>query len=120
MAGPRATTVGQLVKLSATHMGRREPVMIPPRVYSFLHPLLVRMPGARRRRALQQMRVFFPYFSSRVRYGNKRTTRRLGAEPPRVERYYDRLIDFASDAHWGRKRVARPGRRERARRTAHR
>jgi len=60
VAGPQATTVGRLIEMSATRLGRREPVMIPPRVYSLLQPLLMRMTGARRRRAIERMRVFFP------------------------------------------------------------
>ena len=93
--------------MSATRLGRREPVMIPPRVYSLLQPLLMRMTGARRRRAIERMRVFFPYFSSRVRYGNGRTKERLGTEAPPVEGYYDRLIDFAGHADWGRTQPTR-------------
>jgi long-chain acyl-CoA synthetase len=109
VAGPRATTVGKLVNMSARHLGRTEPVLIPPRAYSLVHPVLKRVLGGRNRRAIDQMKVFFPYFSARVRYGNQRTTEQLGAEAPSVERYYHRLIDFAADAHWGRRRLPRPG-----------
>jgi len=114
VAGPQATTVGRLIEMSATRLGRREPVMIPPRVYSLLQPLLMRMTGARRRRAIERMRVFFPYFSSRVRYGNGLTKERLGTEAPPVEGYYDRLIDFAGHADWGRTQPTRRGHRQKA------
>jgi long-chain acyl-CoA synthetase len=114
VAGPSATTVGKLVNLSARHLGRTEPKLIPPRAYSLMHPVLKRMVGGRRRRAIEQMKVFFPYFSARVRYGNDRTRERLGMEPPPVEGYYARLIDFARDAEWGRTRLPRRKSRERA------
>jgi thioester reductase-like protein len=111
VAGSSATTVRSLVKLSASHLGRRPPLVIPPKLYARLvHPLLVRVRSGRRRRALEEMKVFFPYFSTRVRYGDRRTRSRLaplGIEPPPVERYYHRLIDFAVRAKWGRARVAR-------------
>jgi long-chain acyl-CoA synthetase len=123
VAGSSATTVGRLVELFASYLGRRPPLVISPRIYARLvHPLLVRLRGGRSRRALEEMKVFFPYFSMRVRYGDQRTRSRLaplGIEPPPVERYYDRLIDFATRAKWGRARVARtegqPARRRRSR-----
>jgi long-chain acyl-CoA synthetase len=111
VAGPRATTVGHLVNLSARHLGQPEPKLIPPRAYSLAHPLLKRLLGGRSRRAIEQMTVFFPYFSARVRYANQRTQERLGSEPPPVERYYHRLIDFAADANWGRRRLPRTANR---------
>ena len=118
VAGSSATTVGRLVELFASYLGRRPPVVIPPKLYARLvHPLLVRMRRGRKRRALEDMKVFFPYFSARVRYGDRRTRSRLaplGVEPPPVEGYYQRLIDFAVRAKWGREPVARAeGRDER-------
>jgi thioester reductase-like protein len=111
VAGSSATTVGRLVELFASYLGRRPPLVIPPRLYSRLvHPLMVRVRGGRSRRALEEMKAFFPYFSMRVRYADRRTRSRLsplGIEPPRVEGYYHRLIDFALRAKWGRAPVAR-------------
>ena len=88
--------------------------MIPPRAYALVHPLLKRVLRGRNRRAIDQMKVFFPYFSARVRYANQRTRERLGIEPPPVEGYYHRLIDFASDANWGRTQPPRTPQREKA------
>jgi thioester reductase-like protein len=111
VAGASATTVGRLTELCASYLGRRPPLVIPPRLYARLvHPLLVRLRRGRRRRALEEMKVFFPYFAMRVRYGDRRARSRLaplGVEPPPVERYYHRLIDFATRANWGRTPVAR-------------
>jgi long-chain acyl-CoA synthetase len=111
VAGSSATTVGRLVELFATYLDRRPPLVIPPRLYArFVHPLLVRMRSGRRRRALEEMKVFFPYFSMRARYGDRRTRSQLaplGIEPPPIEGYYHRLIDFAFRASWGRTPVAR-------------
>jgi thioester reductase-like protein len=111
VAGSTATTVGRLVELFASYLGRRPPLVIPPRLYARLvHPLLVRLRGARKRRALEEMKAFFPYFSTRVRYRDRRTRSRLaplGIEPPRVEGYYHRLIDFAFRAKWGHAPVPR-------------
>jgi hypothetical protein len=43
------------------------------------------------------MEVYFPYFSMRVRFDD----RRLGPGP-RVERYFHRLVRYAERARWGR------------------
>jgi hypothetical protein len=50
------------------------------------------------------MEVYFPYFSMRVRFAD----RRHPPAPP-VEGYFDRLLDFAERTRWGRRPVERPG-----------
>jgi hypothetical protein len=47
------------------------------------------------------MEVYFPYFSMRVRFDD----RRLGPAPP-VEGYFHRLLEFAQRARWGRAGIA--------------
>jgi hypothetical protein len=46
---------------------------------------------------VRRMEVYFPYFSMRVRFDD----RRLGPAPP-VESYFHRLVEFAERARWGR------------------
>ena len=78
--------------------------MFPPRLYRRLvHPLLASRLGGARREALRRMEVYFPYFSMRVRFAD----RRHPPAPP-VEGYFDRLLDFAERARWGRRSVERP------------
>jgi long-chain acyl-CoA synthetase len=111
VAGERATTVGRLVELSAGYFRRRAPVMLPPTVYRrALHPMLVRLARGKRRRALQNTEPFFPYFSMKVRYDDRRTRERLrplGIEMTPVEGYFNRLADFAVGTRWGREPVGR-------------
>jgi thioester reductase-like protein len=95
VAGRNATTVGRLLELSSEHLGRREPAVLPPRLYRrWLHPFL-----RRRDPRLRRMEVYFPYFAMRVRFDD----RRLGPGP-RVERYFDKLVRYAERARWGRGR----------------
>jgi hypothetical protein len=64
----------------------------------------------RSRRALARSEVFFPYFTMRVAFDNRRARARLerqGIRVSSVERYLGRLIDFASAADWGRRSVSR-------------
>lgn len=100
VAGRNATTVGRLIELASRRFGRPAPPVFPPRLYRRLvHPLLRRRGGE----ALRRMEVYFPYFSMRVRFA----ARRHPPAPP-VEGYFDRLLDFAERARWGRRRVERP------------
>jgi thioester reductase-like protein len=104
VAGRNATTVGRLIELSARRFGRSAPPVFPPRVYRrVVHPVLMRRLGAASREALRRMEVYFPYFSMRVRFSD----RRHPPAPP-VEGYFDRLLDFAEHARWGRRSVERP------------
>ena len=93
VAGRNATTVGRLLDLSARHLRRRAPAVLPPRAYlRLVHPWL-----RRKYRGLRSMEAYFPYFAMRVRFDDGR----LGPGPP-VEGYFHRLIDFAQAARWGR------------------
>ena len=85
--------------------------MAPALYRRMVHPLLKRAGGERRRRALERSEVFFPYFTMRLRFDDRRARQRLaprGIEPPPVERYLDRLIDFARAADWGRRPLSKP------------
>jgi thioester reductase-like protein len=110
VAGPKATTVGRLIELSADRLHRREPVVIPPGLFRrAVYPLLRRR-GGRVRRGLDRSRVFFPYFSMDVKYENERTRRRLepvGIAVPPIDSYFDRLLDYAVAAQWGRSSLTR-------------
>jgi long-chain acyl-CoA synthetase len=100
VAGRNATTVGRLMELASRRFDRPAPPVFPPPLYRrLLHPLLRR----RRPEALRRMEVYFPYFSMRVRFAD----RRHPPAPP-VEGYFDRLLDFAEHARWGRRSVERP------------
>ena len=120
VAGSEATTVGRLVDLSARHFRRRRPLLLPPGIYRrLIHPLLVRLGARGRREALRRMETFFPYFSMRVFYANRRARARLepaGIRVTPVERYYDRLVGFAVRARFGRRALGRAqARREQGR-----
>jgi thioester reductase-like protein len=93
VAGRNATTVGRLLELTARHLKRRPPAVLPPGLYRRLaHPWL-----RRKYRGLRKLEVYFPYFSMRVRFDDQG----LGPGPP-VERYFHRLVEFAQRAGWGR------------------
>jgi thioester reductase-like protein len=106
VAGRRASTVGEIVDLAAEFADRDAPRLLPPGLYRrTLHPLLVRLGSERRRRALRMSEQFFPYLALRVRYDDaqaERALRPLGIEPPPLRSYFDRLMDFATAADWGR------------------
>jgi long-chain acyl-CoA synthetase len=94
VAGRNATTVGRLLEMSAEELGRPQPRVLSPRLYRrCVHPWL-----RRRYHGLRRMEVYFPYFSMRVRFDD----RRLGPGP-RVEGYFHRLVRYAQAAGWGRR-----------------
>jgi thioester reductase-like protein len=110
VAGPRATSVGRLIELSATKVGQRAPVVIPPGLFRrLMYPVLVRTSN-RLRKGLERTKVFFPYFAMEVSYENPHARSRLepaGIEVPPIESYFGQLVDYADRAHWGRTPVSR-------------
>lgn len=96
VAGENASTVGRLLELSSSQLEKAPPRVLPPLLYRRLaHPLL-----RRRYVALRRSEVYFPYFDMRVRFA----TRRFPPAPP-VESYFERLIEFAQAARWGRRKA---------------
>jgi long-chain acyl-CoA synthetase len=94
VAGRNATTVGRLLEMSSRELDRKQPTVLPPRLYRrWVHPWL-----ARKYRGLRRLEVYFPYFAMRVRFDD----RRLGPGP-RVESYFHRLVRYAQKAGWGRR-----------------
>ncbi len=111
VAGPEATTVEEIVGLTCKQLERPVPLVIPPSLYRrLMHPLMLWRSDGRRERALRRLETFFPYFSMRVRYSNERTRRLLEPAGIRVSpfrSYFGRLLDFAQQADWGRRRLSR-------------
>ena len=94
VAGRNATTVGRLLEMSSQELDRKQPTVLPPRLYRrWVHPWL-----ALKYRGLRRLEVYFPYFAMRVRFDD----RRLGPGP-RVESYFHRLVRYAQAAGWGRR-----------------
>jgi long-chain acyl-CoA synthetase len=110
-AGPEATTVGELIDRAAHHLDRRPPRVVSPGVYRrALRPLIARRAGPAQRRWLERSEIFFPYFASKVRFDTAETRAALdplGIHLPPVADYFERLIDFAVSANWGRRPVGR-------------
>ena len=110
-AGDDATTVGELVDLAAELLDRPAPVSVPPSLYRrALHPLLVRAVDSRRRRALRRTEVYFPYFTVDTVFDDTRTRAALapmGVRRAPLDAYFDRLVDFATRARWGREAITR-------------
>jgi long-chain acyl-CoA synthetase len=110
-AGERTSSVGELIELAADYLERRPPRVLSPSLYRrAVHPLLLRRAGQARERALRRTEVFFPYFSMRVCYDNTLAREALaehGIEAPPLSAYFERLMDFALSAEWGRSPLPR-------------
>lgn len=111
VAGRHATSVGRLIELASRHFERKPPPTFPPAVYRrVIYPLALRRLTGRARKALSKAEVFFPYFSMRVRYDDRRAREELepaGIRVTPVEGYFHRLLDFAQEADWGRRPLGR-------------
>lgn len=110
-AGSHAATVGELIELAAERFGRRPPFMVPPPVYHrTLHPLLTHLGAPARRRQLRRSEMYFPYFAIETEYddaGARAFLDPLGIRPSPLSEYFDRLVDFALHAKWGKRPVTR-------------
>ena len=83
VAGPSATTVGGLIDLSAAHLDRRPPLVIPPRLYGRVVLPVASRWSAKLRQGLERTREFFPYFCLDRTYADARA--RASLEPAGIE-----------------------------------
>lgn len=93
VAGDRATTAGELARLASAFFGRPAPELIPPSEFDAT--------GA----ALDQLEIYFPYFTVKTRFDDTRA-RALGLQAPHLPDYFDRLMEFARAARWGKRSIA--------------
>jgi thioester reductase-like protein len=110
-AGPEASTVGELIDMSADAFDRRRALALRPSLYRRLvHPWLLRRGSQSRRRSLKRAEVFFPYFDVQARFDTATATETLapaGIRVPRLEGYFQSLVRFAKAADWGRRPLTR-------------
>jgi long-chain acyl-CoA synthetase len=115
VAGDGTSDLGELVDLACAYLKRSAPPKVPLGLYRrAIHPLLTRSGSRRRRRALRRSEQFLPYLEVGTRYDNWQAREALapdGIEAPPLTSYFDRLMDYALKAEWGR----RPRPRHRAR-----
>lgn len=116
-AGPRASTVGELLELSAAAFDRPAPRTVPQGVYRrAVHPILLRRAEPARRAALEASEAFFPYYAMRQRFDTATAAARLeplGIRPAPLADYFDRLVAYAQRARWGKDPLPRPVRERR-------
>ena len=106
VAGDHASTVREVIELAARRFGVPAPAVVAP---ALLHDALARPLSPPQRRALEQARLYFPYFALRVRFDDRwargiLAPRGIAAEP--LAGYFDTLIDYAQRAAWGRPDLA--------------
>ena len=111
VAGSHASTVGEIVRLAGDRFNARQPRIVPPVAYrAVIGRIVEKRAPASARRLLASNEVYFPYFEMRVRYDDARARAILepqGITATPLRSYFDRLMDYAQAARWGRREVAR-------------
>jgi long-chain acyl-CoA synthetase len=106
-----ASSIGELLDLALARFEQRRPPLVSPALYRHVvHPLALRCVGAERRRFLRATETYLPYFAMRVHYDDARARAALdplGIAPAPLPEYFDRLVDYALAAQWGRSAVGR-------------
>jgi long-chain acyl-CoA synthetase len=106
VAGEHASTVREVIDMAARRFGIAAPAVVSP---GLLDEALARPMTAPQRRALEQARLYFPYFALRVRFDDRwargiLAPQGMAAEP--LDGYFDTLMDYAQRAAWGRPPLA--------------
>ena len=106
VAGAHASTVGEIVAMAEARFTTPTPRLVPPRAYrSVIEPVVAKRAPASARRLLKSTEPYFPYFSMRLRFDDARARAILeprGIRATPLPAYFDRLIDYAVAARWGR------------------
>jgi thioester reductase-like protein len=111
VAGERASSVGEIVELAGERFSAPQPRIVPPVAYrAVISKIVEKRAPSSARRLLASNEVYFPYFAMRVRFDDARARAILeprGITPAPLRSYFDRLMDYAQAARWGRREVAR-------------
>ncbi len=111
VAGPDAPTMGELIDLTVSHFDGPPIRTVSPAVYRrTIEPVLTRRATPAQRRWIEQSAVFFPYFSTGIRFRDDATRAALeplGVQAPALGDYFERLVDFAVGCKWGGRKVGR-------------
>jgi thioester reductase-like protein len=101
VAGRHASTVAEVIDLAAARFGVPAPAIVDPAV---IEEALRRPMSDPARRALEQARIFFPYFRLGVRFDDRWARSILepaGVATDPLATYFDTLMDYAQRAAWG-------------------
>jgi thioester reductase-like protein len=102
-------TVADVLDLAVEVMGVRRPVLVNPGLFlACVRPLLYAITWGRRRETLKKARVYLPYLSYAARFDVTNTRAALepfGLKPPHVRAYFHKLIQYATDVDWGKRRL---------------
>jgi thioester reductase-like protein len=111
VAGPDAPTMAELIDLTVGHFDGPPIRTVSPAVYRrTIEPVMARRATPAQRRWIEQSAVFFPYFSTGVRFRDDATRAALeplGVQAPVLGDYFERLLDFAVGCRWGGHKVGR-------------
>lgn len=109
-ASAAATTIGELLELACAHLECPTPPVISPWIYRrTIRPLLWWL-RPRTREFLRATDSYLPYFAVEVAYDNARASAALapaGITPTPLRAYFDRIVDYALLADWGRTPLSR-------------
>ena len=105
-AGPKASSVAELVELASSYFKRPPPQVLPPAEFA---EYAKRFTGVQRS-ALGHSAAYFPYFALNTEFDN--TDARARLEPAGIAvwplaSYLERLLDFATRSRWGKQPIAR-------------
>ncbi|HWI72553.1 MAG TPA: hypothetical protein VNT55_11400, partial [Baekduia sp.] len=101
VAGRNASTVAEVIDLAAARFGVPAPAIVDPNV---IDEALQRPMSEPARRALEQARIFFPYFRLGVTFDDRWARSILqpaGVATDPLPTYFDTLMDYAQLAAWG-------------------
>jgi thioester reductase-like protein len=104
-AGAHASTLQEVCAQASDYFGRPAPRVLAPAQFARLDA-----GDVARAAALEAGRIFFPYFSVGARFRDDATRARLagsGIHVTPLSDYLERLLEFATRAHWGKRPIGR-------------
>ena len=118
VAGAGANSVAELARMAGEAFARPAVELVEGgRFEREVAPRIADEAGAPQRMALEQSRIYFPYFDVRTRFDDRRARELLaplGIVAPVLPDYFERIVDYALHASWGKRPETRAQARARA------
>jgi thioester reductase-like protein len=90
----KATTLGEIRDLAASHFGREPFTLVPPDRFTTFLSEMENTFSEDERQMMNELRLYMPYISGALQFDNSNTLKETGLEAPPVSSYFGKMTEY--------------------------
>ena len=88
------TTLEEIRNLASYHFGKEKFTLIPPEEFNVYVSKIANKLSEKERDMIDEIRIYIPYLTSKLKFDNSNTLRATGLEIPKVSSYFGRAAEY--------------------------